>query len=131
MLSLNLFQQSAINWPLVVALLFGLMACFAGFIYQESQAPEPIIRLAVFRNLDIAFLQIASIAINFAGFTVLLLFPFHLAGKTGLSLAAAGGVLATSSLRMAIAGLVGTWPVSKVGPTQLTLVSPFLSFVGA
>ena len=130
LLSLNLLQQSAINWPLVIALSFGFMACFSGFIYQESRAPEPIIRLAVFRNLDIALLQIASIAINFAGFTVLFLFPFYLISETELSLTAAGVVLATSPLGMAIAGLMGTWLVSRVSPTQLTLASPLLTAAG-
>ena len=130
LLVLNLLQQATISWPLVVVLLLSLGACFAGFVYQESRAPEPIIRLAVFRNVDIALLQIASIATNFAGFAVLLLFPFYLADETELSLAAAGVILAMSPLGMAVAGLMGTWLVSKASPTQLTLASPFLTATG-
>ncbi|MGI9418432.1 MAG: hypothetical protein ACR2RA_11400, partial [Geminicoccaceae bacterium] len=56
--------------------------------------------------------------------------PFYLVGETELSLTAAGVVLATSPLGMAIAGLMGTWLVSKVSPTQLTLASPFLTATG-
>ncbi|MGH1483029.1 MAG: MFS transporter [Geminicoccales bacterium] len=128
--TLNLLQRSTINWPLVIALLLGFVACFSGFIYQENRAPDPIIRLAVFRNVDIALLQISSIAINFAGFAILLLFPFYLASQTELSLSVAGVVLAMSPLGMAVAGLMGTGLISKMSPTQLTLASPFLTVVG-
>lgn len=127
---LNLLQHSTINWLLVVVLLFGLGVCSAAFVYQESRAPEPIIRLEVFRNADIALLQIASIAINFAGFAVLLLFPFYLADETELSPSIAGVILAMSPLGMAVAGLLGTRLVSKVSATQLTLASPFLTATG-
>lgn len=127
LLILNLLQRSMINWPLAAALSLGFAICLSGFILQESRAPEPIIRLAVFRHLDIALLQIASIAINFAGFAVLLLLPFFLVGETGLSPSIAGMVLATSPLGMAVAGLMGTWLVSRISPKQLTLASPFLT----
>jgi predicted MFS family arabinose efflux permease len=130
LLTLNLLQQSVIDWPLIVALLLGFATCLSGFIYQESRASEPIIRLAVFRDLDIVFLQIASITINFAGFAVLLLFPFYLAGETGLSLSVAGVILAMSPLGTAVAGLLGAWLISRVSSKQLTLVSPFLTAVG-
>jgi predicted MFS family arabinose efflux permease len=130
LLVLNLLQQATINWPLVVVLLLSLGACSAGFVYQESRSPELIIHLEVFRNADIALLQIASIAINFAGFAVLLLFPFYLADQTELSPSVAGLVLAMSPLGMAVAGLLGTRLVSKVSPTQLTLASPFLTATG-
>ena len=130
LLILSLLQRSTINWPLVAALSLGFAICLSGFILQEARAPEPIVRLAVFRHLDIALLQIASIAINFAGFAVLLLFPFYLDGKTGLSLSIAGMVLAMSPLGMAIAGLMGAWLLSKVSPKQLTLASPFLTAAG-
>ncbi len=130
LLILKLLQHSMINWPLVLMSLLGLGACLSGFVYQESRVSEPIIRLEVFRNIDIALLQIASIAINFAGFAVLLLFPFYLASQTELSPSIAGVFLAISPLGMAVAGLMGTWLVSKVSPTQLTLASPFLTATG-
>ena len=130
LLAMNLLQRSTINWPFVAALSLGFVICLFGFILQESRAPEPIVRLAVFRHRDIALLQIAGVAINFAGFAILLLFPFYLAGEAGLSLSIAGMVLAMSPLGMAVAGLVGTWLVSKVSPKQLTLTSPFLTAAG-
>jgi MFS family permease len=130
LLILNLLQRPMINWPIVAALSLGFAICLLGFILQESRAPEPIIRIGIFRNLDIALLQIASIAINFAGFAILLLFPFYLAGETDLSLSIAGMVLAMSPLGMAVAGLMGTWLVSRVSPKQLTLASPFLTAMG-
>ena len=130
LLALNLLQRSMIDWPLVATLLLGSSICLLGFILQENRAPEPIIRLAVFRSPDIVLLQITSVAINFAGFAVLLLFPFYLVSEIALSPSIAGMVLAMSPLGIAVAGLLGTWLVSRASPKQLAIASPFLTATG-
>lgn len=130
LLILSLLQRSVIDWAFVMALSFVLGVSSLGFIYQESRAPEPIIRLDVFRTADIACLQVSSIVVNFGGFAVLLLLPFYLARETDLSVSVAGLVLAMSPLGTAIAGLAGTWLASRTGLRRLTMIGPYLTALG-
>ncbi len=130
LLILNALQQASIDLAFVMALLLVFGGASTGFVCQEIRAPEPIIRLSVFRDVDITLLQASSIMINFAGFAVLLLFPFYLAMETDLSLSVAGLVLATSPLGTAMAGLMGTRLALTIGLKRLTSLGPYLTAFG-
>jgi hypothetical protein len=63
------------------------MIGLAAFLVREARHPEPIIRPSLFRDADFAVLNAASIAVNFAAFSVLLLVPYYLVrivAETGL-----------------------------------------------
>lgn len=75
------------------ALLLGVLACFAAFLVHESRHDDPIIRPSLFQDPGFLVLNLASIAVNLAGFAVMLLVPFHLAGTAGLAPAVGGLVL--------------------------------------
>ena len=70
--------------PLVLGAL-GMIG-LAAFLVREARHPEPIIRPSLFRDADFAVLNAASIAVNFAAFSVLLLVPYYLVRIVGLEI---------------------------------------------
>jgi hypothetical protein len=60
------------------ALLVGGLACFAAFIVHESRHDDPIISPSLFKDPGFLTLNLAGVAVNLAGFAVMLLVPFHL-----------------------------------------------------
>jgi MFS family permease len=132
-----------------IALRLGLallaLAGFVAFLIRESRHPEPIVRPSLFRDIDFAIMNAASIAVYFATFGVLLLVPYYLLGTMGLDVAIGGLVLAVGAGgmvvgawlagalaaraqvgRLALAGvalcIAGLWAVSTWTPTTGPLV---------
>jgi predicted MFS family arabinose efflux permease len=91
--------------PSLLALV-GLVA----FVIRESRYPEPIIRPSLFRNLDFAVMNAASIAVHLAAFSVLLLVPYYLVRIAGLDVAVGGIVLAIGAGGM----VVGSWLAGRL-----------------
>ena len=76
----------------------------AALVRREGRARHPIIDPRLFRLPGFAWVNLGFVAVNLAGFTVLLLAPFALARLPGLSTAAAGMVLAASPAGIMLAG---------------------------
>ena len=100
--------------PFGLALRLGLallaLAGFVAFLIRESRHPEPIVRPSLFRNIDFAIMNAASIAVYFATFGVLLLVPYYLLGTMGLDVASGGLVLALGAGGM----VVGAWLAGRL-----------------
>src|SRR5207244_3198763 len=124
--------------PLALALLAAL--AFAAFLMREARHPQPLIRLSLFRDAGFAIMNAASIAVNLATFSVLLLVPYYLVRIADMNAAAAGILLAcgaggtvigswlagrlsalVATGRLALAGIVlsvaGLWTISTWAPT--------------
>jgi MFS family permease len=100
------------NGGLVAAVLVvsGLAALWA-FIAHETRHPDPIIRPSLFRDPGFATLNVASIAVNLAGFAVMLLVPFHLARTAGLEAGIGGLVLGANASGV----IAGSWAAGRLG----------------
>jgi MFS family permease len=94
--------------PLGLALL--AVASFAAFIVRETLHPEPIVRPSLFRDIDFALMNAASIAVHLATFSVLLLVPYFLVGTLGLDVAIGGIVLGLGAGGM----IVGSWLAGRL-----------------
>lgn len=81
------------------------------FLVHEARHPEPIIRPSLFCDVDFAVLNAASIAMNFAAFSVLLLVPYYLVRVMGLEAAIGGIVLAFG----AGGTVIGAWLAGRLG----------------
>jgi MFS family permease len=130
--------------PFALALL--ALLALAAFLMREAHRPQPLIRLALFRDYRFAAMNVASIALNLAAFGVLLLVPYYLVRVTHLDTAVGGMVLACGAAgtvagawlagilaahmsigRLALAGVslgtAGLWAVSMWTPdTPLAIV---------
>jgi MFS family permease len=103
---------------------------FVAFVARARRHPEPIIRPALFRDIDFAIMNAASIAVNLAVFSVLLLVPYYLLRIAGLGAAIGGVVLACS----AGGAVVGAWLAgrfaARVRVGRLALSGVVLSVLG-
>jgi MFS family permease len=94
--------------PLGLALL--ALLGLAMFLIRETRYPQPLLRLSIFRNLDFAIMNAASIAVNLAAFGVLILVPYYLVRIAGLEVVASGAVLAFS----AGGTVIGSWLAGRL-----------------
>ncbi|MDA1099551.1 MAG: MFS transporter [Proteobacteria bacterium] len=109
LLALNQLQAETLR-GLAIAALGGL--ALAVFVRREIRAREPIIPLAVFRQLDFTVLSVFNGLVMLVGFAPLLLVPYFLVRATDYSLAVSGLILAASPLGQAVAGPLGGWLLS-------------------
>ena len=68
-------------------------AAFAAFVAHESRIADPILRPALFRDARFGLLNLLSIAMNLAAFSVPLLAPFYFARVIGLDALGTGSQL--------------------------------------
>lgn len=111
--------------------LMGLaVVTFAVFVLHERRHPEPIIQPALFANFDFTAINLISIAVNYAAFSILLLVPYYLARVRGLDAGAGGLLLALAAIGTvcgsSLAGRVG----KHVAVGRLTLAGIALSLAG-
>jgi MFS family permease len=122
LLALNQLQHigETLFW-LAASVLTTLLAGW-GFIAQERRTARPIIDLRHFHNLDFSLLNAANVALNLAGFAVLLLVPFYLNRVGGLSAQAIGLLLAASPAGTALTAPVAGRLATRIPPRRLALV---------
>jgi EmrB/QacA subfamily drug resistance transporter len=82
-------------------------ASLYGFVRRERRAARPIIDLNLFRIGDFAAINLSSVLVNLTSFSILLLTPYYLERFAGLSLPAAGAMVAAS-----FAGMIGASPLA-------------------
>jgi len=91
----------------------GALGAAALFVRAERRATAPIIRPGLFRDPGFALLTAASVLMNLAGFAVLLLVPFALAGFSALPESARGAALALSPAAVALGAPLASRAVGR------------------
>ena len=103
---------------------------FVLFLLHERRHPEPIIRPSLFRHGDFTVMNLLSIAVNFAAFSIMLLVPYYLARTRGLDAVSGGVVLALAN----IGTVGGSWLAGRLGRRvaigRLALAGIVLSIAG-
>jgi MFS family permease len=102
LLALNRLREFSAIW---FALLSAL--CFAAFIFRESRAARPIIAVEILGQPGFALLNLVSVLLNLAAFSVWLLVPYFLARVPVYSLTESGAILATAAAGAALAAPIG------------------------
>jgi MFS family permease len=102
LLALNRLRESSAVW-------FALLsaAAFAAFIFRERRAPRPIIAIEILKQPGFALLNLVSVLLNLAAFSVWLLVSYFLARVPAYSLTESGAILATAAAGAALAGPIG------------------------
>jgi len=130
LLTFSQLRNSALG-PLPLGLLvLGTAAAFAWFVAHERRAAAPIIQLGLFRNPAFALFNLTNIAVNFAGFSVLLLVPYFLVSAAGLPLALSGAVLASGALGMIAAAQAGGHLAQRFGAGRIAATGAVLVVCG-
>jgi MFS family permease len=114
------------------AVLFGgfSFAAFAAFIRQERCADQPVLDLRLFRSPPFSAAHIASVLVNLAGFSVLLLLPYNLARMAGLSVALSGLVLAVPGAGAVAAAPLAAGLIRRSGALPVAASGALLSALG-
>jgi MFS family permease len=123
MLTFNQLLRPSVPVAALALLAVASVATWAGFIRRERRVSEPIIRLSTFRDIEFSMINIASIVINFVGFTVVLLVPYYLARESGHSIAVGGLLLAFGAFGMVVGAPAGGWLTRWVPTRLLSLVA--------
>ncbi len=100
--ALNRMREFSAVW---FALLSAL--AFAAFIVRERGAARPIIAVDILRQPGFALLNLVSVLLNLAAFSVWLLVPYVLARVPGYSLTESGAILATAAAGAALSAPIG------------------------
>jgi MFS family permease len=102
LLAINrLREPSAIGFALLSAL------AFAAFIFREKRAARPIIAIEILKGPGFALLNLVSVLLNLAAFSVWLLVAYFLARVPAYSLTESGAILATAAAGAALAAPIG------------------------
>ena len=121
----RLRELSAIWFALLSAL------AFAAFIFRESRAARPIIAVGILRQPAFALLNLVSVLVNLAAFSVWLLVPYVLARVPGYSLTESGAILATAAAGAALSAPIGGRLVgSRMSARRLAIAGAAASGIG-
>ena len=109
-------------------ILLGLLtvAGAVGFVLREGRVQQPLIDLRYFRNRDFALVNAAHVALNIAGFSIMLLVPFYLDRVVGLSIPVVGLMLAAGPAGVMVAGPVAGRAADWIAPRRIALVGTVL-----
>ena len=131
-LSCMLLALNRLRSPGPETAVFAVLAIggFALFYRQERRTPRPIIDFGLFRSVDFAVINVSNTLINLSAFSIMLLAPFYLARIQGLSLPAAGLVLAASPVGIIVAAPMAGRLARDHRPRLIALVGTALSGVG-
>src|ERR1051326_1988274 len=77
-------------------------AMFAGFLYSESKAPEPLIPLALFREPIITLCSIGAFMVGMAMFGMIIYLPLFMQAVMGVTATRSGNLLTPMMLGMVI-----------------------------
>jgi MFS family permease len=102
LLALNRLREFSAIWLALLSALF-----FAAFIFRESRAARPIIAVDILKGPGFALLNLVSVLLNLAAFSVWLLVPYFLARVPAYSLTESGAILATAAAGAALAAPIG------------------------
>jgi MFS family permease len=109
------FSTRCAGLAAIVALLGGL------FLWRETRAPEPLIRLALFRNRVFARAVCVGGMMTFAMLGATVYLPTYFQLVLGMDPAAAGGMMLPQVVGMLLTSIVGGRIVSRMGRNR-----PFL-----
>jgi MFS family permease len=126
LLALNRLREVSAVW---FALLSAL--AFAAFIFRESRAVRPIIAVEILKDRGFALLNLVSVLVNLAAFSVWLLVPYFLARVPAYSLTESGAILATAAAGAALAAPIGGRLAGRrISAQQLTIAGAAANGIG-
>ena len=136
LLAINAVPRLADGDYLALALIPAAAASLAFFVWWEGRAPQPIVRIELFRRLGFAIANLASCLMYLLTFSVMLIVPYFLVRYTGLALPQAGLVLATGFIAMAatspFAGAaISRLSAERVAPLGALAIGTGLFLVGS
>jgi MFS family permease len=112
-----------------VIILVAWLTSVALFVRHQQRASSPVLRVEPFRSRAFSVLQLASVVINLACFSIMLLMPYVLIG-TSASTVAAGALLASFPAGALVGGALSARLAISVSSPQLVCGGLFIAALG-
>ena len=100
--ALNSVSKLGLNNPVIISCLAVFAAALILFIIRERITPDPILDIALFKNLDFTFAVLSAFSAIFVYMGLLFLFPFYLSMIRGLDTMHSGFILMLPALMVMI-----------------------------
>ena len=101
------------------------------FLYAESQAPEPVIPLMLFRDPIIAICSVCAFVLGMGMFGVIIYLPLFMQGVLGVSATQSGNLLTPLMMGAVVGSIVGGQTVSRTGTyKKVAVVGSVLVAIG-
>jgi EmrB/QacA subfamily drug resistance transporter len=107
--------------PLNIALLAAAAIGTGLFLFAETKAASPLIRLSMFQDPGLSAGLAMSALVSTVIMATLVVGPFYLSRALGLPTALVGFVLSTGALVAALAGVPAGRLVDRFGPARMTI----------
>ena len=126
LLALNRLREFSAIWFALLS-----VVAFAAFVLRESRAARPIIAFHILRQPGFALLNLVSVLVNLAAFSIWLLVPYFLARVPAYSLTVSGAILATTAAGAALAAPIGgRLAGQRISPHHLAIAGAAVSGLG-
>src|SRR5579864_6498028 len=102
-----------------VALLAAAVASLAAFVWWERRAARPVVRIEMFGDIGFTAVNLVTVLMYLATFSVLLFVPYFFARLAVMPLPMAGAVLAVGSATMALAAPPAGWLIARVAAERV------------
>ena len=130
LLVLNEAQRFGQDDYLAIPLIAIALVCLFWFVRRERRVAQPIVNLDFFRVRGFAVVNFAAVLIYLTSFSILLFTPYYLVRFTGLSLPAAGIMLAASFAGMMAASPLAGRIIEHVPANRVALLGAVLGGTG-
>jgi MFS family permease len=121
LLVLNHGQGEGYLTPQILLLALGATILFAGFIYSERRASQPIIDRSMLTK-GFILVNLANLLANLAMFAIWLLVPYYIIDVLHYPAASGGTLLAPCPLGMALAAPVAGHLADRIGPRTMQVL---------
>jgi EmrB/QacA subfamily drug resistance transporter len=106
------------------------LGLLVAFVRQERRAPDPILRPSLFADVTFTIHNLASVAVNLASFSVLLLVPYYLVRSAGYGERWGGVVLALSAIGTMAGAMLAGRLSARIGRRPLAALGVLLCAAG-
>lgn len=130
LLAINALARLRDGDYLALLLIPAAVASLAAFVWWEGRAPQPIVRVELFRRASFAIVNLASASMYLVTFSVLLFAPYFLVRYTDLPLPFAGALLATGFVAMAVASPFAGRLIVHVAPERVAVLGALATGAG-
>ncbi|MGD9618152.1 MAG: MFS transporter [Alphaproteobacteria bacterium] len=135
LLAINALPRLRDGDTLALFLLPAACVSLIAFVWWEARTKQPVVQIALFRHPPFAIINGASCLIYLVTFSVMLISPYFLVQRTGLTLPQAGFVLASGFVAMAIASplagrIVARFGAGRIAPVGALAIGAGLFSVG-
>ncbi|MDD5174173.1 MAG: MFS transporter [Candidatus Omnitrophica bacterium] len=126
--ALNAMRKMGLNNPVIISCFAVFAAALIIFIIREKSTPNPILDIALFKNLDFTFAVISAFCAIFVYMGLLFLFPFYLSMVRGLDAMRSGLFLMLPAAMVMVFAPVAGVVSDRIGMRKICAIG--MAFTG-